>query len=311
MTSRSSNSADAKWVPWLITLLGVGQLLFVMAVGRLRWEHVAADLLIVGLAWAGPSSRSFLLRGGLALWFTGMLMDNQWLWLSLRGPVHSGDLWDLEHALFPAPGDTTWPAYFATRTHPVLDLLCGFSYAAYIYEVILVVLLFFFRKHPRFGQACWAFLAVNFIGVITYMVYPAAPPWYVMQYGHGPVDLLAAPSPAGTARFDALLGINYFAKFYARSPNVFGAMPSLHVAYPVMMTWQLWSLGRAWRVGAAAFAGLVAFSALYLQHHYILDVVGGVVAALLACALVEFAFSRRESPAIAPAPLLPGGDSRV
>ena len=56
---------------------------------------------------------------------------------------------------------------------------------------------------------------------------PAEPPT-----GDGPADLAALPSPAGTARFDALLGIHYFASFYARNTNVFGAMPSLHASYP-------------------------------------------------------------------------------
>jgi inositol phosphorylceramide synthase catalytic subunit len=56
----------------------------------------------------------------------------------------------------------------------------------------------------------------------------------------------------------------------------------------------------------------VAFSAIYLQHHYIMDVVAGVVAALAACTVVEYALVRRESPAVAPVPLMSdGGDSRA
>lgn len=295
---------------WLVTVMGASHLVLVAALERLRWEHAAADLLLVGLAWAGPAPRRFL-RGAFPLWLTGILLDSQWLWLGLRGPIHTGDLWELERALFPAPGGTTWPAWFETRTHAVLDFFCGFSYAAYLYEVFALALLFFFRKHPRFALLCWAFLVVNALGVVTYMLYPAAPPWYVMQYGPGPADLAAPPSPAGTARFDALLGIRYFESFYARNPNVFGAMPSLHAAYPVLALWQVWGLGRAWRVGTGAFAALVAFSAIYLQHHYILDVVAGVVAAVAACWAVDSAYSRLESPAVAPVPLMPGGDSRA
>jgi membrane-associated phospholipid phosphatase len=177
--------------------------------------------------------------------------------------------------------------------------------------VFALALLFFFRKSPRFEIMCWAFLLMNAMGVVTYVLYPAAPPWYVMKYGPGPADLTAAPSPAGTSRFDALLGIRYFANFYARNPNVFGAMPSLHVAYPVLVTWQAWRMGRAWRVGTAGFAALVAFSAIYLQHHYIMDVVGGLAAALVACAVVEYAVVRRESLAAAPVPLVSEGDSRA
>lgn len=310
MTSLSPDKTGAKGFSWLITLMGMGHVLFVTAMGKLRWEHAAADLLLVGLAWAGPAPRRFL-RGAVPLYLTGMLLDTQWLWIGLRGRVHTGDLWDLERMLFPAPGGTTWPAFFETRTHAVLDFFCGFSYAAYLYEVFALALLYFFRKHPRFEYMCWAFMLCNAIGVVTYMLYPAAPPWYVMRYGPGPADLAAPPSPAGTLRFDALLGINYFANFYARNPNVFGAMPSLHAAYPVLVVWQAWGLGRAWRVGTIAFAALVAFSAIYLQHHYILDVVAGVIAALAACSAVEYALVRRESAAVAPVPLVPGGDSRA
>jgi hypothetical protein len=310
MTSRSSNSGGSRAFQWLVTVMGASHLAFVAAVGRLRPEHAVADLLLVGLAWAGPAPRRFL-RGAFPLWLTGLLLDNQWLWLGLRGTVHTGQLWELERTLFPAPGGLTWPAFFASHTHVVLDLFCGFSYAAYLYEVFALALLFFFRKHPRFERLCWAFFLVNALGLVTYMLYPAAPPWYVMKYGPGPADLTAPPSPAGTARFDALLGIHYFAKFYARNPNIFGAMPSLHASYPVLVAWQVRKHSRAWRVGTVAFAALVAFSAIYLQHHYILDVAAGVTAALVASLAVEYAFSRRESSATAPVPLMPGGDSRA
>ena len=310
MTSHSPDKNGAKGFQWLVTLMGAGHLVLVAAMGKLRWEHAVADLLLVGLAWAGPAPRRFL-RGVFPIWITGMLLDTQWLWIGLRGRIHTGDLWDLERALFPAPGGTIWPVWFETRTNAVLDFFCGFSYAAYLYEVLALSVLFFFRKHPRFEVMSWAFLLVNVMGLVTYMLYPAAPPWYVMKHGPGPADLAAAPDPAGTARFDALLGISYVANFYARNPNVFGAMPSLHAAYPTLVVWQVWRLGKAWRVGTGAFAGLVAFSAVYLQHHYILDVVAGVVAALAACWAVEYAYARRESSALAPVPLMPGGDSRA
>ena len=64
-------------------------------------------------------------------------------------------------------------------------------------------------------------------------------------------------------------------------------------------------------VSFISVAALVAFSAIYLQHHYILDVVAGVAYALVASTVVEYALGRREAPTVVPVPLMPGGDSRA
>jgi inositol phosphorylceramide synthase catalytic subunit len=172
----------------------------------------------------------------------------------------------------------------------------------------------FWRRDWRFERMAWTFFTVNVLGCITYVLYPAAPPWYVMAYGPGPANLLAKASAAGAARFDALIGMGLFEGFYSRNPNVFGAMPSLHTAYPMVALWQVWHLGRRWRVGAGLFAGLIGFSAVYLQHHYILDVAGGVAAALLACVAVDAiaaALKARGTAAVGAGVLAPEGETRV
>ncbi|MBI5542664.1 MAG: phosphatase PAP2 family protein, partial [Deltaproteobacteria bacterium] len=136
-----------------------------------------------------------------------------------------------------------------------------------------------------------------------YVLYPAAPPWYVMSHGPGPADPAAIASPAGAARFDELLGITFFANFYARNPNVFGAMPSLHAAYPTLVACHVWRFGWRFRIPAVAFALLVGFSAVYLRHHYVLDVLAGVAVSLVATgalAVAEQWWSRRQVAAVAP-----------
>ncbi|ATB44909.1 phosphatase PAP2 family protein [Corallococcus macrosporus] len=308
MTSRSPNKVTA--LTWLSTALAASHLTLVYATGRLRWDHAAVDALLLGVAWAGPRLQRFL-RGGLALWLTGMLLDSQGLWLFLRGPIHTGDLWELERQLFPAPGGTHWPDWWATRFNTALDLLCGFAYAAYLYEVFVLALFFFVKKDSLFERLCWGFLVANAMGVVIYVLYPAAPPWYVLQYGPGPADLAAPPNPAGTARFDELLGIRYFASFYARSTNVFGAMPSLHAAYPFLVMLFVWSRGWAWRIATGLFALLVAFSAVYLTHHYVLDVLAGLGVAAVAYLAVESVYARMTASAPWAVPLTTRGDTRA
>ncbi len=264
-------SGLALWAP----VLAVVHLAIVVATGHVRTEHVAVDLLVIALAIAGRHSRAFL-TAAMPLWMTGVLYaDLQPLLLPFRGAIHTGALWALDASLFPAPGGKTWPGWFAENHHPFLDLVCGAAYLLYLFQFFGVVIYLFVRKAELGRAMAWCFLGVNLLGIVIYVLVPAAPPWYVLAYGHGPADLAALPSAAGAARFDELLGIAYFSNFYARNPNVFGAMPSLHVAYPTIAALFLWDRGPALRAFGVAFAGLVAFSAIYLVHHYVLDVVAG------------------------------------
>jgi len=87
-----------------------------------------------------------------------------------------------------------------------------------------------------------------------------------------------------------MLGIRYFHGFYARTSNVFAAVPSMHVAYPLLV----WLFGREryprlnWAL--ASFWLLVCFSAVYLGHHYVVDVLVGCAYAFLAYALMTYLF---------------------
>lgn len=274
---------------WIATVAVLVHLSIAVGSGALRWEHVLADGLLLGFSWAAPRARDFA-WGAFPFWLAGMLIDNQRFWIHLRAGIHTGDLWDLEAKLFPATlagAETTWAAYFTANTHWVADAICGFAYLTYIAVVLVVLIVLFFSKSPRFERLGASFLLANVLGMIIYLAYPAAPPWYVMAHGPGPAILDAPASAAGAARFDELFGISYFASFYGRNPNIFGAMPSLHVAYPFLAIWHTWSRGWRWRAGTSLFTALVGFSAVYLAHHYILDVLAGFAVAAVAAGAVD------------------------
>jgi membrane-associated phospholipid phosphatase len=58
---------------------------------------------------------------------------------------------------------------------------------------------------------------------------------------------------------------------------VFGAVPSLHVAYALLVALEGWSvLTYGWRVAAVAFFLTMCFSAVYLDHHWVLDALAGI-----------------------------------
>lgn len=263
----------------MVALLLGGIHLAIVSLTGLRPEHVIADGLIIGLPWVGPRALTFA-KAALPLWITGVVVDNQ-RYLPLLGKIHTGDMHALELGIFPGPGGVTWPEYLNAHPHTILDLFCGASYALYLYEFLGLAIFFFFTQREKFAPIAWAFFWANTLGAIVYVFCPVAPPWYIIEHGLGPAILHAAPGMGGCARFDALLGIHYFADFYARNPNVFGAMPSLHVGYPLLCVLYTWERGWKWRVPTLAFNALVAFSAVYLAHHWILDVLVGFGVAVL------------------------------
>jgi membrane-associated phospholipid phosphatase len=136
------------------------------------------------------------------------------------------------------------------------------------------------------------------MGFATYFVYPAAPPWWVTANGLGATPVRIHPGAAATVRFDALLGIHFFENMYRNGIDVFGSYPSLHVSYPflaLVLAFRYRELHWA-RVPTALFFLLICLSAVYLQHHYVTDVVLGIAYAVVALAGVlafERAFERR------------------
>lgn len=201
----------------------------------------------------------------------------------LRGAIHVGELPALEARLFSvttSSGPQPLSEVIASHPNAVLDVVTGVTYFVFMLEVFGVAAYLFFRERPKMFDLSVSFVLMNLVGWALWLVYPAAPPWYVDTYGLGPAVLDAASSPAGLARMDALIGVPLAANFYSQSANVFGAMPSLHCAYATLVAWTVFPLRGVLRWATLAFAASMVFSAVYLRHHYILDVIAGVALAV-------------------------------
>ncbi len=280
--------------------LGLAYIAAVALLGGLRVDHVLVGL--VGfLDLYNERARRFLATM-FPLVLTGVVFDSMryFYWQGIAGRVHVVEPYRLERAWF-GIGGLTPNELFLEHHWPALDLAAGFAYLTYVGEYLLLAMVLFFRD--RLAEArvfAWSFLVVNVMGFATYFVYPAAPPWYVTQYGLGAARLGIRPEAAAAHRFDALLGTHFFDSMYGRGVDVFGAIPSLHVAYPliaVILAFRFPALSWA-RWPAVLFFQLMCVSAVYLQHHYVIDVVLGWAYALVALAAAS-AWERRRSAASA------------
>ncbi len=280
------------WGVWL-PLFFTTHLLYTAVVVGLRTEHLFFYGLVMGLCYGGDRSRRFL-QVGFPLWLFGAAYDSMRLipadW---RPAVHVGDLYRLEQGWFgfTAGGRRViLPEFFAVHNTPLLDLLCGFLYLTYLLVFILFLFYLYRRNFEMAVILGWSFFILNMAGLVTFQLFPVAPPWYVARYGLGPVDPATAADPAGTLRFDALVGYPVCEAIYRKSPDVFGALPSLHVANPVLLFLFARRLGRGWVWAGFLYALGVAFSALYFSHHYVIDVLTGGLYAVSVYLVVPWAY---------------------
>jgi membrane-associated phospholipid phosphatase len=274
-------------------------LLYIVAIGALGGLapfHVVLGSL--GLLDLYNERTRLFIRTFFPMVLTGMIFDSMryYYWPGVEGRVHVVEPYLFERAWF-GIGGRTLNEIFLERHWPALDLVTGFAYVTFVGEYIgLAVLLFFTGRVAAARTFSRSFLLVNVMGFATYFVYPAAPPWWVTSYGLGAVPVPIHPAPAATVRFDALIGTPMFQDLYRHGIDVFGAYPSLHVSYPFLaLVFAFLYPGLRWaRAPAALFLVLMCLSAVYLQHHYVTDVVLGIAYAAVALGAV-LALERREA----------------
>ena len=290
----------ALWPRW--TLLPAAPFvlwcLYCLGRGETRWELVILLFAIPALVYANAGTKRLFL-GLLPFGLTGLLYDSMRfsknVGLTPEG-VHVLDLRAVELRWFGVTVDgvrMTLHDWFQVHHALAADVALAIPYGTFLYIPLLYGIYLYRREYRALQRFMWSFFAINVLGYATYHLYPAAPPWYFHAHG-GNVDLAALASPGDALnRVDAFLGFHYFARLYGRSNDVFGAMPSLHVAYPLLMLFEVWRQhGAIGRALAVAFWLATCFAAVYLDHHWVCDVVAGFT---LTC--VVYAIARRFLPA--------------
>lgn len=282
--------------------------LVLAAEGELRVEHVILILVVLGLSAFGPRARAFLSD---IMPYVLVLIGYDLVRYARRAlvtaeRVHACDLRKLELATFAVSPGVTLQDWFQLHHTPVFDLVFAVPYTIFAYLALLYSAYLYVVDRPRMRHYLWAFALANFASYVLWMAVPAAPPWYVRTHGCQ-VSLSDLPSAAGLLRVDDLLGVHYFRNLYGRAAFVFGAMPSMHCAYPVIGLLTAWrSIGWKTRALHILYTATMIVASSYLDHHYLWDAVAGVT---LAAAAVWSSgrLLRGQTPSPAAAPLVSEG----
>jgi len=276
------------WTHWTALPLILWPLYVLIGRGEIRWEFIALIIVVIGLAFTGPRTRQ-LYVGLYPLAVVSIVYDAMRFVKNVgitAERIHVCDLRGYELALFGVGSGAhrvTLQDYFLEHHADWADVYFSIPYGTFIFVSMVFAVFLYFRSFVALQRYGWTFLVMNIAAFVTYHLYPAAPPWYYHLTHSCAADLSAHASEAShLANVDRLLGVAYFKSFYGRSADVYGAVPSLHVAYPLLILIEGWVLFGPIRRGLAIlFTISMCVAAVYLDHHYLIDVLLGVTYAIV------------------------------
>ena len=148
-------------------------------------------------------------------------------------------------------------------------------------------------SYPVYRRYVWTLVSLTLITVVTYALYPAAPPWMAGLNAALPDVHRIVPEA-----LRALGGhtINSAVERGESYSNRVAAMPSLHGAVPAMLLMFCWPLVRPLaRVLLALYVLAMAVTLVYGGEHYVIDILVGWVYAAVCVAGVAAWFRQRQA----------------
>lgn len=265
-------------------------LLVIAALGTGRVRQFFKDwslFVVVILAWQFLSGISRQI-GHLRPHVTEMIVADKALFL---GQVPT--IWLQQH--FYNPHHVSWYDVAATvlyLLHFVIPMLAAFA--------------FWLWRRPVFLEFMAAFLVLALAGFATYVLFPAAPPWWAADHGYLAHVYKVKDSGIGITSSMSISAL--FSWFWSHGGwDQFGAVPSEHAAFPFLC---FLYARRVWPRAGWILLGYcipVWVAVVYLGEHYAIDVIVGVVYAICAYVLIRTVLGRRaEAHGSAQAQAAPG-----
>lgn len=229
---------------------------------------------------------------------------------TLGMPVRVGELVTWERWLFGGELPTVWlqERLYEPWHVPWWEVGVTLVYFTHFVAPWAIAAVFYVRSRARWLWYIRRVLVLSFAGLATYILVPAAPPWFAAEAGEIP-DQVARLSTRGWWELNLSVADAWLSQAQAQSNHV-AALPSLHAAFSLLVVVAVWPA--AWRLagsaGARSVIGVVlcvclvlfplamAFTLVYGGEHYMVDVLLGWLYVGLAGALCRWWEQRRGLP---------------
>ncbi len=199
-------------------------------------------------------------------------------------PIHYTPQIDVDRFLFFGHVPTVWLQERLAQPNPHWwQVFVTLAYLSHFILPFAVAGILWFRNRQSFLAFAGRFLTLAYLGLVTYVLFPAAPPWIAAE--NGPISLRDGHAPyIGTVHrvvnqgWD-LLGLHRAANVIEKGQatvNLFAAVPSLHAAFAALVSAFLWTrVNRWWRPLLVVYPVLMGFSLVFGGEHYVSDILLG------------------------------------
>lgn len=211
--------------------------------------------------------------------FVGLLL----VYESFRGIVphlnnHVNYMWmpDADKFLFLGHLPTAWlQQHLWHGTVQWYDFVLYITYMLHFVLPFALAFVVWRLRDSHYWHYATSYLTVSFLGFLTFLAFPAAPPWMASDMG------LIEPIQRVSSSVWSSLGIHDFPSVYNRiSPNPVAAVPSLHAAYATLFAIFAFKLFKTrWKYLSLLYPAFIYFGTVYQGEHYAIDeILGGVYA---------------------------------
>lgn len=192
---------------------------------------------------------------------------------NVLGVLHVNELISAESQIFGSIPTLVLQQFYRS---PIFDYIGAFFYSLHFIAPTLFGIILWKYSPENYRKYIFAFLICSYSALITVLLYPSAPPWF----GVNAQRILF--------QIDNAIGVPLYATIFVLiQPNPFAAFPSIHAAYPWLISLYAIKIKRIKALPILILPVGICFSAVYLGEHYIIDLLAGVAYATAAFFLVE------------------------
>lgn len=175
------------------------------------------------------------------------------------------------------PTSTLQQAWWHGSVH-WYDIVLYVPYLLFFFVPMALAVLIWKTRDKYYWEAVSSFCLLFFMAFLTFLIFPAAPPWLAAQ------NLAIEPVVRISSHVWSSLGIQNFPSVYNHiSPNAVAAVPSLHAAVSVLASILIFKLyGRRWGLASLVYPITLCLGIIYEGEHYFSDVFIGVIYATVA-----------------------------